>query len=147
MPSWTVKIRPADLPDEEAEGGRSRRVANLSTQNWRTLHGRLEHSSGSPYELVPSSAAISRQAAFLIGEEAEQLPGVCVEVEPGASTSTSTAGRRQEAPLARLGYTGRSISQELASCQDDGYQRDDLIGRAGIEASFERSSAAPTAAS
>ncbi len=47
VPSWTVKIRPADLPDEEAPAV-LRRVARLVDADWRTLRGRLRSFQGSP---------------------------------------------------------------------------------------------------
>ena len=75
VPSWTVKIRPADLPDEDVPAV-LRRVAKLVDADWRTLRGRLRSFQGSPFELVPIERGISRQAALLIGEEAERLPGV-----------------------------------------------------------------------
>ena len=36
-----------------------------------------------------------------------------------------------------LGYVGPVNLQEFRELEDDGYLRDDLIGRAGIEATFE----------
>src|SRR5918995_399569 len=52
VPSWTVKVRPADLPEEEA-GRVLRRVARLTGANFATLRQRLEAFQGSPFDLVP----------------------------------------------------------------------------------------------
>ena len=137
VPSWTVKIRPADLPDEDAPAV-LRRVANLVDADWRTLRGRLRSFQGSPYELVPIERGISRQAALLIGEEAERLPGVVVEVDP-VRQYLDERGQVDGRLLSHvLGYVGPVNLDEFSDLQDDGYLRDDLIGRAGIEATFER---------
>jgi penicillin-binding protein 2 len=136
VPSWTVKIRPADLPDEDAPAV-LRRVANLMDADWRTLRSRLRSFQGSPFELVPIERGITRQAALLIGEEAEQLPGVVVEVEP-VRRYLNERGEVDGRLLSHvLGYVGPVNLDEFRDLEDDGYLRDDLIGRAGIEATFE----------
>ena len=136
VPSWTVKIRPADLPGGRAGGAAPR--GELVDADWRTLRGRLRSFQGSPYELVPIERGISRQAALLIGEEAERLPGVVVEVEP-VRQYLDERGQVDGRLLSHvLGYVGPVNLEEFADLQDDGYLRDDLIGRAGIEATFEQ---------
>ncbi|HEY8179258.1 MAG TPA: penicillin-binding protein 2, partial [Candidatus Limnocylindria bacterium] len=135
VPSWTVKIRPADLPEDVPAV--LRRVADLVGADWRTLRGRLRSFQGSPYELVPIERGISRQAALLIGEEAGQLPGVVVEVDP-VRQYLDERGAVDGSLLSHvLGYVGPVNLQEFRDLQDNGYLRDDLIGRAGIEATFE----------
>ncbi|HEY7846654.1 MAG TPA: penicillin-binding protein 2 [Candidatus Limnocylindria bacterium] len=137
VPSWTVKIRPADLPAEETTQV-LRRVAELAEVDWRALRARLRAFQGSPFELVPIERGISRQAALLIGEEAERLPGVVVEVEP-VRQYLDELGRVDGRLLSHvLGYVGPINLQEFTDLGTDGYLRDDLIGRAGIEATFER---------
>ncbi len=96
------------------------------------------HSRALRYELVPIERGISRQAALLIGEEAERLPGVVVEVEP-VRQYLNERGLVDGRLLSHvLGYVGPVNLQEFRDMEDDGYLRDDLIGRAGIEATFEQ---------
>ena len=136
VPSWTVKIRPADLPDAQTTAV-LRRLAHLVDADWRALRGRLRAFQGSPYELVPIERGISRQAALLIGEEAERLPGVAVEVEP-VRQYLNEQGKVDGRLLSHiLGYVGPVNLTEFRDLEDDGYLRDDVIGRAGVEASFE----------
>jgi penicillin-binding protein 2 len=137
VPSWTVKIRPADLPEQEAPRV-LRRVAELVDADWRTLRARLRAFQGSPFELVPIERGISRQAALLIGEEAQQLPGVVVEVDPVRQYLNELGAVDGRLLSHVLGYVGPVNLQEFTDLQSDGYLRDDLIGRAGIEATFER---------
>jgi penicillin-binding protein 2 len=137
VPSWTVKIRPADLPEQQTTRV-LRRVAELVEADWRTLRARLRAFQGSPFELVPIERGISRQAALLIGEEAQQLPGVVVEVDPVRQYLDERGAVDGRLLSHVLGYVGPINLQEFTDLQADGYLRDDLIGRAGIEATFER---------
>jgi penicillin-binding protein 2 len=80
---------------------------------------------------------VSRRAALIIGEESESLPGVAIEVDP-IRRYLDDRGAANGALLSHvLGYTGPINIQEFRELADDGYLRDDTIGRAGIEATFE----------
>jgi penicillin-binding protein 2 len=135
-PSWTVHIRPGDLP----ASGRARilnRIAELTATPYQTIRQRLDAYRGSPYDLVPVVRGVGRDAALIIGEETEQLPGIVVEVEPIRRYLDET-GATEGGLLAHiLGYTGPVSREELEELSDDGYLRDDVIGKTGIESSFE----------
>jgi penicillin-binding protein 2 len=136
VPSWTVKVRPADLPKDGAVPI-LRRVGELTGTKPATLRARLAAFQGSPFELVPIARGVSRRAALLIGEESQSLPGVVVEVDP-VRQYLNEKGRVDGTLLSHvLGYVGPINAGEFADLEDDGYLRDDLIGRAGIEATFE----------
>src|SRR5918992_1400891 len=64
VPSWTVKIRPADLP-EASTTQVLRRIADLTDSEVRTLRQRLAAFQGSPFDLVPVERGVSRQAALI----------------------------------------------------------------------------------
>ena len=136
VPSWTVKVRPADL----AEADRFRvlsRVATLIGADRSTLRARLDAFTGSPFDLVPIARGVRREAALLIGEKAAELPGVVVAVEPIRQYLDETG--KPGGPLLShvIGYTGPIDREELETLEDEGYLRDAVIGKAGIEASFE----------
>ena len=137
VPSWTVKVRPADLPESRIRVVLGR-VARIIGGDARAMRERLDAFRGSPYDLVPVERGVSREAALIIGERAEDLPGIVVEVEPTRRylDETGSAG----GPLLShvIGYTGPINRDELAELEPDGYLRDDVIGRAGVEASFEK---------
>jgi len=134
-PSWTVNVRPADLPDRSRTRV-LRRIAELSGTPVATVRSRLDAFRGSPFDLVPVARA-NREAALLIGEEADELPGIVVEVEPIRryldETGSTDAGLLSHV----LGYTGPVSGDELERLADAGYLPDDTIGRDGVEASFE----------
>ena len=135
-PSWTVKVRSADLPAARRDAV-LRRVAELAGTTVDAMTARLDAYRGSPFDLVPVESGISREAALLIGEEAEELPGVVVEVEPIRQYLDET-GKPDGTLLSHvLGYTGRVTAVDLAELAGSGYQPDDVIGRDGVEASFE----------
>jgi penicillin-binding protein 2 len=136
-PSWTVKIRPADLPDTGRERV-LRRIAELTGSDAARIRARLDAFVGSPHDPVPVVRGIDREAALLIGERGERLPGVSVEVD-AVREYFDEAGEVSGELLAHIvGYTGPVTRADLAARQVDGYLRDDSIGKTGVEASFER---------
>jgi penicillin-binding protein 2 len=136
VPSWTVSIRPADLPDA-SRASVLRRVAELAGTSVATVRSRLEAFGGSPFDLVPVARGVSREAALLIGEAGDALPGVVVEVDPIRRYLDETGASNGALLSHVLGYTGPVTRDELAGLEASGYLPDDPIGRDGIEASFE----------
>ena len=61
-PTWTVKVRPADLPDAERDRvlGRIARVTDTPVSGVRA---RLDAFRGSPYDLVPVVRGVSRRCS------------------------------------------------------------------------------------
>lgn len=138
IPSWTVKVRPADLP-QNGTNRVLRRVAQLTGAEVDVLRQRLDAFQGSPFDLVPIERGVTREAALIIGEESDRLPGVVVEVDPIRQYLDETGELNGQLLSHVLGYTGPVNLEEFRSLDDEGYLRDDIIGRAGIEATFEES--------
>jgi penicillin-binding protein 2 len=136
VPTWTVAARPADLP----EMSRDRilgRVASATGVAVEEVAARLDAFSGSPYDLVPIVRDVSRDAAYVLSEEAATLPGIELQVVPRRQY-LDEQGLPDGSLLAHiLGYTGPINAQELETLGDRGYLPDDPIGRTGIEAAFE----------
>jgi penicillin-binding protein 2 len=137
-PSWTLFARPADLPTtESARGAVLARAATLSSVPLGPLQERLAAYRGSPFELVPIGEDIGRDAALLIAEEEDQLPGISVGAEARREYLDETGSRNGELLAHVLGYTGPVARGELDELAALGYLRDDVIGRGGVEASYE----------
>jgi penicillin-binding protein 2 len=136
VPSWTVKVRPADLPTNRVASV-LRRLAEMTGADPRILRQRLNAFKGSPFELVPIEHGITRETALLIGEAADTLPGVVVEVEADRQYLDETGATNGPLLSHVLGYVGPVDLNEFRDLEDEGYLRDDVIGRAGIESSFE----------
>ena len=95
-----------------------------------TLRSRLDAFRGSPFDLVPIAHGVSREAALLIGEESERLPGVVVEVEPIRQYLDETGAAGGPAALARASATpAPSAGTSYERLEAEGYLRDDVIGK------------------
>jgi penicillin-binding protein 2 len=131
VPTFTVKIRPADLPNEVRDGVVAR-LAALLGMDPAEINTAIDSNPGSAFDLVRVAQEVDREKAQLISEAGYELPGVEVAVE----------ARRQytDGPLMSqlLGYTGPVSADQIADLRDDGYQPDDLIGQAGVEKEYER---------
>ncbi|MDQ2853581.1 MAG: penicillin-binding protein 2 [Chloroflexota bacterium] len=138
-PSWTLYARPAELPvDPVQRDAVLARAALLTGLQPSVLRQRVAAYRGSPYDLVPLGKGISREAALLIGEENEQLPGIDVGAQETRQYLDEN-GAVDGALLAHLvGYTGPVSSSEVTALSSQGYRPDDVIGRDGVESTFER---------
>jgi penicillin-binding protein 2 len=128
--SYSVKIRPADLPDSR----RDQVVAALATllgKDPTDINVAIDSNPGSRYDLVRVATDVNSSVADIIAESGQDLPGVEVDIE--------TRREYVEGPLFSqiLGYTGPISSNELTTLTDQGYLPDDLVGRAGVEATYE----------
>ncbi len=148
VPSFTVSIVPAGLPDDMDERRVVlERVAELlgipafdppkgaTDENQElSIESLLRLRTINAYQPVRIASKVDRTAAFTIDENHLTLPGVTVDVEP---LRQYTYG-----PLLAhiLGYVGR-IPEEAADqyLEDEslGYQPDDRVGLAGVEYSLE----------
>jgi penicillin-binding protein 2 len=135
VPSWVVKARPADLPKGDA-ASIIRRVAALIGADPDPLQRRFDAYKGSPYDLVPLTT-VDRDAALLIGERGQELPGILVEVQAQRRYLDENGKLDGSLMAHEVGYTGPISKAELADLADEGYLPDDPIGRDGVEASFE----------
>ena len=128
--SYSVKIRPSDLPE-------SRRVevvsalAALVGMDPSDINVAIDSNPGSRYDSVRVAQDVDPEVAGFIAESSSQLPGVEVVVE--------TVRHYEYGPLVSqvLGYTGPISGEEYADLREDGYLADDLVGRAGVEATYE----------
>lgn len=129
VPTFVMRILPADLPfavrPDVAE-----RISRLTDIPARRIIERLDAHTGSQYELVRITD-IETETARIIAEDPTLFPGVVVDLEA-----------RRSYPQGKLmahvlGWTGRISGPEYEGLRDDGYYPEDLLGKAGIEATFE----------
>ncbi|MBQ9518454.1 MAG: hypothetical protein IJR59_00980 [Firmicutes bacterium] len=86
----------------------------------------------SKYVPVTVASNVSEDVITLIREHSDRYPGVYVDV---VTQREYPAG---ELVSHLLGYTGKITETELASLQQYGYTQNDIVGKDGIEKSFER---------
>ncbi len=112
VPTWTVAVRPADLPEvgQSAILGRVARITGIPLED---LQARLAAFQGSPFDLVPVGRDIERDAALLLEEEAGDLPGVELQVT-ARREYLDDHGAVDGTLLAHVvGYTGPINAEEL----------------------------------
>ena len=128
--SYSVKIRPSDLPE-------SRRTEVVNTlaalvgMDPADINVALDSNPGSRYDTVRVAQDVEPEVAGFIAESKAQLPGVEVVVETRRNYELGALVSQV------LGYTGPISGEELADLKDKGYQPDDMLGRAGVEATYE----------
>ncbi|MGZ8512504.1 MAG: penicillin-binding protein 2 [Candidatus Limnocylindria bacterium] len=135
-PAWTVSIRPADVPESQRERVLAL-LADLTGADARRIAQRLNDYTGSPIDLLPVVRGLPREAALLVAEKADQLPGVVIETDTLREYRDETGAVAGELLAHVIGYTGRIDAGELARLGSGAYAPDDVVGKAGVEASFE----------
>jgi penicillin-binding protein 2 len=130
VPSFSVKIRPADLPMSGREVVAERLAGLLGIEASDVLTA-IDSNPGSRFDLVRIAQDVPEETARLISESSFDLPGVEVAVETRREYPTGTL-------LSKLiGYTGAITAEQLAEMRDLGYLPDDYLGKAGLEAQYE----------
>lgn len=90
----------------------------------------IEHEGYSSTSALEIASNVSRASALEINERGTELPGVSIETK---SNRVYTQGSLASHVL---GYIGR-INEEEYNANSDKYEKDDYIGRTGIERLFE----------
>ena len=160
VPSFTVSIIPADLPegDEDKVFQRLSELLDVpvsmfddatgETQNTDRryliedegyvpepqLRERVETGRAAPFIPVRVKSDVPRDLAFIIEEERLDLPGVIVEIEPLRQYISGTLFAHI------IGYVGPIPEQNLDSYTNLGdadYDPNDVVGLTGVELSYE----------
>jgi penicillin-binding protein 2 len=128
--TWAVKITPSDLPFSERDDV-SQRLANLLGTDASEILATLDTAPGSRFDPVRVASDVPDETARLVAESSDELPGVKVVVE--------TRREYPDGPLLAhiLGYTGPVDGATYAKLRSEGYLADDLIGKTGVESTFE----------
>lgn len=130
VPTFAVKIRPVDLPEERRDEVVAR-LASLLNLNVADINAAIDGNPGSRFDLVRIASDVPDATARLLSEAGDALPGVEVVIE----------ARRQypEGTLISqiLGYTGPVSPDQLDTLKKRGYLPDDLIGKSGLESYYE----------
>ena len=132
VPNFSAIIRPADLPRDAAElAGVLRRLGTVLRLDPGELRGRVEAGQADPYQPVRVKSYIGREAALILEEDRLQLPGVTILPTP--------MRQYDDGPLFGhlLGYIGPISPQQLDRLLAKQYERDDMVGLAGLEATSE----------
>ena len=139
IPSFNVALVPQDLPDSEDE--------------LEVLVNRVSELSGVPTEDIKQTLleyAPYRQSAIVIAQdiaydvalkimiEATQMPGVRVHSGSKRLYLQDFDQVRAKSLSHVLGYTGKLSPDELSTLSEQGYLPFDIIGKVGVEKSYEQ---------
>jgi penicillin-binding protein 2 len=131
-PRFSVGIVPADLPREK-EPQVLPQLEALAGVPAAEIAKKVEERRGSndPFTPVIVKSGLEPEKAFALREMEQRLPGVEVIVEP--------IRRYGGQPLFShiLGYVGRVADYEYEDLKSKGYQMNDQVGKAGVEAQYE----------
>ena len=130
VPTYSVKVRPADLPlSRRADVVAT--LAGLLSLDPVDINLAIDSANGSRFDLVRIASDVPKTTADFMAESRLDLPGVEIDVE----------ARREYAdgPLMSqiLGYTGAVSAGQLEQLRPLGYLPDDLIGKSGVESVYE----------
>ena len=127
---YSVKVRAADIPEDRRDEVVARLGALLDT-DVTEINTAIDANPGSRFDLVRVAENVNESTAGIIAESRSELPGVEVVVE--------AVRQYPEGPLVSqvLGYTGPISPEQYEDMREDGYLRDDWIGKAGVEATYE----------
>ena len=128
--SYSVKIRPSDLPESK----RTEVVATLASligMDPTDINVSIDSNPGSRFDLVRVAQDVAPDVAAFLAESSSELPGVEVVVETRRNYELGSLFAHV------LGYTGPISGSELLGLKDSGYVPDDLLGRTGLESSYE----------
>ncbi len=131
IPTYAVKVRPADLPNELRDSVVAR-LAALIGMDPADINAAIDGNPGSAFDLVRVARDVDKDTANVIAESRADLPGVEVAVEARREYADGSLMSQL------LGYTGPVSPEGLPDLRKIGYLPDDLIGKAGVEATFEK---------
>ena len=128
--TFVIKLRPSDMTVDQRPVVVNR-LAALLGMTTADINGTIDGNPGSTFDLVRIAGDVNERTARLISEAGSDLPGVQVDVE---------ASRHYiDGPLLSqiVGYTGPISGGQLLDLKASGYLPDDLLGKAGVEATYE----------
>jgi penicillin-binding protein 2 len=128
--SYSLKIRPSELP-ESKRADVVDMLASLVGMDASEINVAIDSNPGSRFDLVRVAQDVDPEVAAFISESSHELPGVEVVVETRRNYELGSLFAHV------LGYTGPISGSELLDLKGDGYLPDDLLGRAGVESTYE----------
>lgn len=131
---YTVNLVYTDIPEDRVDDTISRLVALIEPYDAEiteeTIKNKIEEQSYKLYDPIVISRNLPWEAIVKIEENRETLPGVSVGVEPfRIYYNGSLCGHV-------LGYINAISPEELKEA-DEGYTISSLVGKAGVEKSYE----------
>jgi penicillin-binding protein 2 len=130
--AWAITVKLSELTDRDQREAVLNRLAHLLGVKRAKIDERLRDYTGSPLRGVPVAEDVPADTLFYLAEHGDSFPGVAPEVVA-----------LREYPYGKLaahvlGYVGEVSSDELKSSRFRGLQQGDMVGKAGVELSYDR---------
>jgi penicillin-binding protein 2 len=130
--SYAAAVVPADVPKDQ-ETAITLSLQELIDVPAGEMQDKIEErrKSNDPFSPLILKEKLSDKTAFMLRERISQLPGARVIVE--------AQREYKQGPLLSdiLGFVGRIDENEYADLKESGYMGDDLIGKMGVELTYE----------
>lgn len=127
-PSFTVAVLPLELTRPAQVLPRLAAILGLPQEE---IESRIHSNRARPFEPVRIRRDVGAAAVAQIEENRLDLPGVIILAEPVRHYLHGEIGAHV------LGYVGEISEAELAPRRDQGYRLGDLIGKSGVERTYE----------
>jgi penicillin-binding protein 2 len=122
---WPIALKRAEWPDTR------QRLAELLKIPEEEIQQRIEQAGFNSPSLIRIARGISPAQITALAEYSNELEGVEVDIEAVRDYPNGDLGAHV------LGYTGEMNDEELAEREADGYRLGDIVGKMGVEESFE----------
>lgn len=127
-PAFTVALLPLEVRRPRAEAQALGKVLGMDPAE---ILSRLAAGRDRPFEPVRLRRDVPKEVVAGIEESQLDLPGVLVEVEPVREYNYHALGAQV------FGYVGEINDQELQRLRSAGYELGDLIGKEGLEETYD----------
>lgn len=125
-PSYTIDAVPFETSDETANY-----LGELTRQDVQAILRRIRDPSVNRSNPIPVQRNVSFDIVSQVEEHLLDLPGVFVQITPSRIYGMGTLASHV------LGYVSEISREELDRLADEGYRSGDIIGKLGVEKSFE----------
>ncbi len=125
-PSYTIDAVPFETSDETADY-----LGELTRQDVQAILRRIRDPSVNRFNPIPVQRNVSFDIVSQVEEHLLDLPGVFVQITPSRIYGMGTLASHV------LGYVSEISREELDRLADEGYRSGDIIGKLGVEKSFE----------
>lgn len=127
-PSFTVAVLPLEL---RQPGVVLRRLASLLGMAPEQIRVKIDANRSHPFEPVRIKRNVGMRAVAMVEENRLDLPGVIILAEPVRLYLHSKIAAHV------LGYLGEIDQADLTARKAEGYRPGDLIGKTGVERTYE----------
>ncbi len=125
--SYTIAAAPFEISDETVDY-----LGQLTGQHVEAIRKRVRDPALNRFNPTPVQRDVSFEIASRVEEHLLDLPGVIVQITPSRMYGMGKMASHV------LGYVSEMNPQELEELKDSGYRSGDIIGKLGVERTFER---------